>query len=120
CDDEESIRLPPVRSYFCQELIWRDTGRCGETQLVLDLLTNGDRHTRRGRQTCLVLTYIEISLIQRHRFNQICILREDFTRRPRGCHVTRKIWRYKDRVGAQAFRATYRHCRAHSKAPCFI
>ena len=77
-DDVLAVRLAVVRSELCQKLVVGDAGGGVEPGLLLDLGTDRQRNVPRQRNALQIFGHVEVGLVQRQRFDDRCVLCEDF------------------------------------------
>ena len=114
-DHEQAIGLAPVRGDLREELVRRDAGRRGEFGFLADLRADRLRGGGRARQAGEGLGDVEVGLVERQRFDQVGVAREDLAHLLRHRLVAHEIRRHEHRLRAQALGADRRHRRAHAE-----
>ena len=95
-DDKKPIRLAPIGGNFCEEFVGSRAGGGGQVKFLTNLLPDHARHFRRRGKAGLVLSDIEIRLIERQWLDKIRMTKEDFAHGTRDCSVTHEVGRGKD------------------------
>lgn len=113
-DGELPIGFAPVACHLGQHLVRGNPRTGGESRLLEDLPPDG---TRDIIGVSLVVTHIEISLIQRQWLDQVGISRENRADSPRFPPVDIKPDRLDDQMWAQLERLENRHGRAAAILP---
>jgi hypothetical protein len=73
-----SVRLAAVGGELRQKLVVGDAGGCVEFGLLLDFGADRERDVARQRNSLQVFRDVEVSFVQRQRFDDRGVLREDF------------------------------------------
>ncbi|MNS95791.1 hypothetical protein D3C72_1300630 [compost metagenome] len=119
-NNEQAVGLFPVTGDFCQKLVRRHARRHGDVQLIGDPPANVLGNACGTAAEMRAIGNIQISLIQRQRFNQVGVVAEDrvyfFRRFAIGVHA-----RLDDgQVRAQLQSMSRSHRRTHAIGPRFV
>ena len=114
-NDELAVGLAPVRGNLGQELVRRDTRRCGQPRFVPYRLSNRQRHRGCAGQRQPVFGDVQVGLVQGQRFHQVGMAQEDLAHLPGRRAVAVEVGRDEDRRRTQALGADGRHGRADAE-----
>jgi len=101
-DDEEAVGLSPVGRDFGEKLVGSYACGGGEVLFGADLLTNGLRDFRRGRQVGFVLRDVEVGFVEGEGFDEVGVAEEDFADAARDGAIAGEVGRDEDGVGTEA------------------